>query len=189
MEYRIKQGDNLVCSYTGKPASVLIQLIDQNGETTQYLSREALLNADKLLRALEGIQEQQVIHVPFAQHLPNLPNGTQMQTIPDYQKITCTNNSNVTVFEELGEEKKTQQPNSMSKLDKQYLQQFEKECQMLLNDPPPDKNGNQTGVPGYAIRDLVAKYSPKISNLKLLSCSIQKFFPTPKETVDFWLGL
>ena len=179
MEYRIKQGDDLICSYTGKPSKVLIQLIDKDNNATSYLSREALLNADKLLKALEGVQEIQIpsgYGVPYFQ--PNMIPDVTCDRINSGSQPLGSNQIIVTNSTEL--EKKT---------DVHAAKAFEQACLKLIEDPPPDKNGNQTGVPGFAIRDLVKKWKPNFQSPQSMYPIIQKHFNSPKEVVDFWLGM
>lgn len=179
MEYRIKQGDDLSCSYTGKSSKVLIQLIDTSGATTQWLSREALNNADKLLRALEGIQEPIPAH-PMPTY-PNYPIGPMQVTCnadaPGSSGIEPVSNSPIE------NEKKN------STQDIHAARAFDQACIKLMQDPPPDKNGNQSGVPGFAVRALVAEWKARFSDVKQMYPVLQKHFQSPKEVVDFWLGL
>ena len=182
MEYRIKQGDDLVCSYTGKSSKVLIQLIDTENNTTQWLSREALLNADKLLRALEGIQEPVV---PQYSLMPQQAMQPPCSSIPAPLVPMGANEINIPGIEPVNIE--TEKKNSTQ--DIHAAKAFEQACLKLIQDPPPDKNGNQTGVPGFAIRALVAEWKSKFANVKAMYPVIQKHFQSPKEVVDFWLGI
>lgn len=192
MEYRIKQGDELICGYTGKPAKVLIQLIDTENKTSAWLSREALLNADKLLCALEGVQptlqQGTLIHTPFVQQIiPNhgltIPNPVQLPF-----QVTCSTQE--TMIEPVVENQKKNSINAnASAKDNQLLKSFEQACRDLQEDPPPDKNGNQSGVPGFAVRELVDKYKTRFSNPKAMYPVLQRYFQSPKEVVEFWLGV
>jgi len=211
MEYIIKQGDNLVCSYTGKPVKALIKLIDQEGVQTQYLSREALANADKLLRALDGIDIDITRELKeFEDYRKSFPHILQQQLpIQKPFEVTCSNTATYKSNDGIEDVKidddenipgaepvntslipgKKKPNESLSPQSQQLIKSFDLACQQLCQDPPPDSKGNQTGVPGWAVRNLVNEWKKQFPNKREMIPTIQKYFESPKEVVDFMLGL
>lgn len=179
MEYIIKQGER-ECEYTGKTSAVLIKLVDINGNSSGWLSREALQSADRLLQALEGSQQ----YNPGVSRM--VPHAQPVRQVQQQQTLEYTMD---TQFEDDGVGEPVQPiPRVEKKIQSKALQSFEKACVALCQDPPADKNGNQEGVPGFAIRELIKQWKPQFSNPREMYPVIQKFFPSPKEVIDFMLS-
>lgn len=170
MEYRVRKGQ-YKCECTGEMCSEVIQLADIEGEVrSPWMSIEALSEALKVLLSLRGEKIPEVkIPSPIAPITSEIP-PQDSRLIP---QIPVVDNS--VASQSRGAQSAT-------------IVQFRKALSKLYKDPPPDKNGNQSGVPGYAVREICATYKNLCDAKAMLKVLVDEY-EIQTDVAKFWVGV
>jgi hypothetical protein len=168
IEYRIRRG-NGVCEYSGNKSSVLIQLVDSEGNPSGWMGMDALSEALSLLNALNGMSPQ------FVLATPNSPAQQNVAAAPAPVQAVV--------------ETRVQAKAKISVRDEVALESFINACQELSDNPPADRNGNAQGVPGYSVRELVQKWRGRFQGGdELMVPALTNIFGVPDGQIRFLLG-
>ena len=176
MEYRVKQGANLICEYTGEPAMVLIQLVDSSGNASSWLSGNALEGALKLVDVLEGnvtsYVRPKITPLPLDGHTyVGEMTAPEVAVQPTFQRSKPAKDARA------------------SAADARSLESFDEDCAELVENPPPDAKGQQTGVHESHIRELIGRYKTRVSNRQALFPVLNKHFGMAKERFELLIDL
>jgi hypothetical protein len=184
MEYRVKQGNNLSCEYTGEPAMVLIQLVDSSGNASSWLSGKALEGALKLVDVLEGNPTSYARPKTTALAVDGHTYVAEM-TAPEVAVQQSTFQPNPST----NRPRPKFNPDRTSAADNRTIESFDEDCAELVENPPPDAKGQQNGVHESHIRELIGKYKTRVSNSKALFPVVNKHFGMAKERFDLLIEL
>ena len=136
MEIRIKTGKELACDYTDSEAEALVKLFNDDGiGETLWLSRKALVDALRVLDAIEG----RAVAQPVQQQHHQEP---RRQLLVDE------------VAQEEPQKKNRSRPDSP-----EVVKRFEKAVAELVENPPESKKNDGT-LAEIHIRELIQMHKP-----------------------------
>lgn len=181
MEFKIKQEPGLLCDYTKNSASVLVQLVDINGNSTAWISASALRNALNLIISLESNSTHD-----FDTELQRIPHFDPAHLQPE--NMVKTGVSAVAPIQEMFQTPKPPLSRKESE-DKRMLDALREDCIELAENPPPDAKGRQDGVQESHIRELMGRYKPRLSNPKAMFSVLNAIFGMDKSRFDCLLEL
>jgi hypothetical protein len=175
VEYRIKSGSDLTCEYTGNEAKTLIQIIDLQGSQSNWMSREALLDALKLLNALEGISNQ--LFTPVS--IPVMPSSP---IIPGKLEVTCANLGDEYTMGTAQTAPAVARPLATKRPDPDagLVRSFHEDCQALFDEPPANHKGEPVLYESH-IRDLVQRWKKSFRDPQKMLGPLNDVFGVSKE--------
>ena len=158
MEFKIKQEPNLKCDYTGETTTVLVQLVDAKGQASSWMSATALKNALNVLAALAPVpQTAGTLHGGYKPRMIEvlpLEEEAEEEEAPEVAPQLAPFLEDKTPRKPLATRTKAKP----SGADQRVLEALREDCIELVQDPPADLKGQQSGVHESHIRTLIGRY-------------------------------